>query len=140
MGPEIWEPDHLNSDHCKYFLEGILCLSRIFCTPFHAFADDNQIMESNKDIEQLKISMKLKLEVITKWLKDSGLVVNEKKTELCLFHKNPQPLVELQINNDLIRSKNIINVLGITFDSQMKWEQQVSQAIKNSRQALHGVR
>ena len=39
--------------------------------------DDNQIIESNKDIEQLKISMKLKLEVITKWLKDSGLVVNE---------------------------------------------------------------
>ena len=83
--------------------------------------------------------MKLKLEVITKWLKDSGLVVNEKKTELCLFHKNPQPLVELQINNDLIKSKNIINVLGITFDSQMKWEQQVSQAIKNSRRALHGI-
>ena len=80
------------------------------CT--HSNTDIYTDLLINIDIEQLKISMKLKLEVITKWLKDSGLVVNEKKTELCLFHNNPQPLVELQINNDLIRSKNIINVLS----------------------------
>ena len=47
-----------------------------------------------------------KQEVISKWLRDFGLIVNEKKTELCLFHKSPQPLVELCINGELIRSKN----------------------------------
>ena len=29
------------------------------------------------------------MEMITKGLRDSGLLVNESKTEGCLFHKNP---------------------------------------------------
>ena len=31
-------------------------------------------------------------------------------------------------------------MLGITFDSMMKWDHQVSRAIKNSRKALHAIR
>ena len=50
-----------------------------------AFADDKQIMESNKNLETLIENMEQKLEMITKWLKDSGLIVNEEKTEICLF-------------------------------------------------------
>ena len=45
-----------------------------------------------------------------------------------------------KINNVNTRSKTTINVLGIQFDSQMKWEPQVSQAIKKVRKALHGIR
>ncbi len=56
-------------------------------TPLTAFADDKQIMDSNKNLEVLIMNMERKLEMITKWLKDSGLVVNEKKTEICLFHR-----------------------------------------------------
>ena len=48
--------------------------------------------------------------------------------------------MELYINGELIRSKNTVNVLGITFDSHMKWKHQVSQAVKNSRRALDGLR
>ena len=65
-----------------------------------------------------------KLESITKWLTESGLVVNEEKTELCLFHKSPQPLINITINNKQVKSKPAMNVLGITFDSMILMAQQ----------------
>ena len=109
-------------------------------TPFHAFADDNQIITSSHDINQIKTDMEAKLEIMTKWLRESGLIVNEQKTELCLFHKSPQAAIDIVINNVVVSSTNTINVLGITFDSMMKWDHQVSRAIKNSRKALHAIK
>ena len=70
--------------------------------------------------------MECKLKLMTKWLTDTGLQVNESKTEICLFHKNPQIQVELLFNNELFKSKNTINVLGVTFDSMMKWDYQIA--------------
>ena len=55
------------------------------------FADDNYYLEWNRDLCALVKDLEMKLEMITKWLRDSGLVVNESKTELCLFHKNDKP-------------------------------------------------
>ena len=66
---------------------------------------------------------------VTKWLKDSGLVVNEGKTEICLFYKSDHPPIEIRINDKLIKSKKTINVLGVLFDSKLQWCEQVSQAI-----------
>ena len=109
-------------------------------TNLTAFADDKQIMESNKNLEVLINNMEMKLEMITKWLKDSGLVVNEEKTELCLFHKRDHPSVEVTINGKIIKSKKCINVLGVLFDSKMQWIDQVSQAITKSKKALHGIK
>ena len=51
-------------------------------------------------------NMGKKLELITKWLRCSGLVVNEKKPELCLFHKNDQDQITIKLENSLIESKN----------------------------------
>ena len=67
-------------------------------------------------------------------------MVNEEKTELCLFYKTEQPTIELAISGKIIKSKKSINVLGIVFNSQMKWNQQVAQAINKSKRALHGIK
>ena len=67
--------------------------------------------------------------MLTKWLKDSGLVVNAEKTEICLFLKRDHPTVNLTITGKLIKSKKNINVLGVTFNSKLQWSSQVSQAI-----------
>ena len=41
------------------------------------FADDNFYLEWNSDLSLLIINLEQKLEMITKWLRDSGLLVNE---------------------------------------------------------------
>ena len=43
--------------------------------------------------------MQDKLETMTKWLKDSGLVVNETMTEICLFYKAQHNPVYILLNN-----------------------------------------
>jgi hypothetical protein len=53
---------------------------------------------------------------IIKWLKKSGLKVNDAKTDLCLFYKNDTTPVVLMLGDSLIRSKHEINVLGVVFD------------------------
>ena len=73
--------------------------------------------------------------MITKWLKDSGLLVNESKTEICLFHSNDQPLIQIRLQNVLITSKKYMNVLGVIFDSKLNWQIQTNHAIAKAKKA-----
>ena len=84
------------------------------------FADDNFIIKCNKFLPQLIDDMKQCLEMIIKWLKDSGLKVNDAKTEICLFHKSDVRVINLEINGITITSKLNMNVLGIIFDSKLQ--------------------
>ena len=61
------------------------------------FADDNYMPKVNSVLPQLIIDMEKTLEAMTKWLRKSGLVVNQAKTDLCLFYKKDQcPLTWVQ--------------------------------------------
>ena len=65
-------------------------------------------MESNKNLVTLIDNLERRLEMITKWLKDSGLVVNKEKTEICLFYRGDHEAVEIMINGQRIRTKKMI--------------------------------
>jgi hypothetical protein len=80
------------------------------------------------------------LEKIIKWLKGSGLKVNESKTELCIFHRSDNTDGSLLVDDVLIKSKNEINVLGITFDSKLQWGLQVSRAIVGANTSLQAIK
>ena len=68
---------------------------------------------------------------IIKWLKDSGLKVNDEKMELCLFYRNDFPPITISINLKLLTSKSTMNVLGVNFDSKLNWQNHVQTVIKN---------
>jgi hypothetical protein len=104
------------------------------------FADDNFIIEFNSQIKALIADLEMKLEMIVKWLKDSGLKVNESKTELCMFHRNDSRTITINIHNEQIISKKSMNVLGITFDCKLNWSDHVSNAIKKSNKSLCALR
>jgi hypothetical protein len=104
------------------------------------FADDNYIISWSTTKEKTLEILKNKLDKILKWLKDSGLKVNENKTELCIFHRNETTEGQLQIGESLIVSKEDMNVLGMTFDSKLKWGPQVSRAIKGANKALQAIK
>ena len=68
---------------------------------------------------------------LTKWLKDSGLKVNEQKNEMVLFYKKDcLP----------IRSIDCMNVLGVKFDSKLQWSRHVSHTITRANGALNAIR
>ena len=78
--------------------------------------------------------------MITKWLKDSGLVVNESKTEICMFHKHDQQKIKINVCGTEIMSKHFINVLGVTFDSKLNWSMHVTNVISKAKKSLYALR
>ena len=70
----------------------------------------------------------------------AGIVVKDEKTEICLFHRQDHPMVNVRVNKKQVTSKRSINILGILFDSKLQWNGQVAQSIRKSKQALHALR
>ena len=54
-----------------------------------SFADDNHIIGDDPNLARLIEDTKKKIE--TKQLRNSGLMVNEDKTEVCLYYKTNHP-------------------------------------------------
>ena len=108
-------------------------------TDLTLFADDNYALAWNKCKSTLLLEMKMKLELITKWLKDSGLKVNEGKTEMCLFFKKDLPPVSLILNGIILHSKDSMNVLGVAFDCKLNWQIQVQKTITKAKSSLHAI-
>ena len=104
------------------------------------YADDNFIVRWNSCIEKLIVDMQKSLESITKWLRDSGLMVNESKTEICLFHRSNIKIINVTINNITVKSTPQMNVLGVTFDSKMQWTEQVAISIKKANKSLLAIK
>jgi hypothetical protein len=104
------------------------------------FADDNFIVRWNSHRGSLIVDLESSLMNITKWLRGSGLAVNESKTELCLFHRLDQPSIAINLFNSTIISKKTMNVLGVIFDSKLQWSAQVSNAILKANRSLCAIR
>ncbi len=109
-------------------------------TPILSFADDSYNIVRNKNKIELVRDMEKTLEAITKWLRKSGLKVNQEKTDLCLFYKHDTAPVTIRLGDSLIRSKSEINVLGILFDSKLQWSNHVSKAISKANRALNAIK
>ena len=103
------------------------------------FADDNFVIRSNINLQALVAELENDLKVIVTWLRDSGLKVNENKTEICLFHRLDVRSVSVNVGANQITSSSTMNVLGVSFDSKMQWSSQVSNTIKKAKSALHAI-
>jgi hypothetical protein len=103
------------------------------------YADDNYVMKiyTNKNIVLRQV--KNSVEVILKWLKDSGLMVNESKTELCVFHRSQRTRINMTIGEHTVKSKRSMTILGIIFNENLTWSEHIEQAIKNSKKILHAI-
>ena len=103
------------------------------------FADDNFPLLSNSNLTNLITEFEIKLAHISKWLKDSGLKINENKTELCLFHRNVHANITISLNGINITSKPSMNVLGVQFDSKLDWSDQVNKTINKAKITYHAI-
>ena len=75
------------------------------------FADDNFPLASHSDLITLISIFEEKLRLITKWLRDSGLKINEVKTEVCLFHRNDHAPIVVQTVSFGLRPNNMLGKL-----------------------------
>ena len=81
-----------------------------------------------------------KMENAIGWLKMSGMKINTLKTEICIFHRRNMLVMDVELLGLVVKSRNIMNVLGIRFDSRLKWNEHVDMAIKGANASLYGIR
>ena len=73
-------------------------------------------------------------------MKESGLKINEAKTEACVFSRADTVPIVISVNNAMVKTKTEINVLGVLFDSKLKWGPQVQRALQKADKALNALR
>ena len=157
---EIWLRNRLFyvqvADHTSFFhkinsgtIQGSILgpiLYAIYVAPLYDiskisnFADDNFALTQSKNKISCMDLMETKLKLIIKWLKDSGLKVNEAKTEVCLFYRKDTPQVVITVSGIRVKSKDHMNVLGITFDSKLTWANHVAIQTNKANSALHAIK
>ena len=108
--------------------------------PHYAFADDSYILRWKNSLPELICDIEKSLGAITKWLRDSGLKVNQAKTDLCLFNRHDTAPVMITIDGCIVHSKRTINVLGLVFDSKLQWADQVASTINKANRALNAIK
>ena len=77
------------------------------------------------NMNQLLVNLKTKLDLMMKWLQQSGLKRNGEKTELCIFSRTDSAPITLITNNTPIISKPSMNILGVQFYSKLTWVEHV---------------
>ena len=78
----------------------------------------------------MHVDFEKELEMIIKWLKDSGLQTNASKTEICLFQHNDQPVRSINAMAQQIKTKKSTRLFGQIFDCKLNWPEQVANSIK----------
>jgi hypothetical protein len=77
---------------------------------------------------------------VANWLKSSGLKVNDSKTEVCIFHRKTKTVVVIELDGCLIKSKQKISKLGMVFDCQLNWDEQINNSIRNANRSLFALK
>jgi len=117
------------------FIRPLLQMSGIL-----AYADDNYIAETSKNIDDLKRKLSIKVTEVNDWMKQSGLSVNVAKTELVFFHRNLKISESITIDNLTVHSKDSMKILGIWFDCNLTWSCHVHKLIESIKKECYGLR
>ncbi len=73
------------------------------------------------------------LKLITKWMRESGLKVNQSKTEVCLFYKpDCVPVVIKRGESNIVRKKSM--------NSKLQWIDYIAKVIAKSNQSLNALK
>ena len=104
------------------------------------YADDNYTVEIGIDVDETIGKVKKKVETLMTWLKDSGMQVNSKKTDFCIFHRKDVAPKDIVLLNEIIKSKKEIKVLGVTFDSKLNWHSHVCSTILKCKKTLQAIK
>jgi len=104
-----------------------------------AYADDSYAIVASKTKEQVTTEIGTVLTEMTIWFKNSGLKVNETKTEIAVFFKTNTCSEEVIVNAQMIKTKNVIKVLGVMMDTTLSWHKHVTAAVSKMQSKIHAI-
>ena len=108
------------------------------CSVFH-FADDTNLLFSNKNPDILHKNINAELKILFDWLCANRLSLNASKTEFIIFRPpryNLNKRVTLKLNGVTIFESPKIKYLGIILDSRLSWKHHVNELCKKLGRTL----
>lgn len=111
---------------------------------FHLYADDTIIICSCDSTQELKLSLEQDLKDISNWLKLNKLTINTSKTEV-IFFGNKSRLkscndVAIRYDGIPLVSKSKVKYLGVVFDKNLSWKNQIKSLVGKSYHKLSKIR
>jgi len=106
-----------------------------------SFADDTYVSVADCDINSIKRRLEHIMTKHDTYLNTIGMVTNVSKTELILFSRKPlMDNPSIVVKGMEIKPKPNMKVLGLMFDSNLKWETQMDKIKNKARYILLKMR
>ena len=108
------------------YINDLYCVSDLLY--FIIFADDTNILLSNKDINTLYNDMNSELVSVAQWFNANKLSLNIKKTNYMLFSKSVRKsghTNDVYIGRNPISMVNTTTFLGVMLDNNLSWKEHI---------------
>ena len=115
-------------------------LEEVLPYPIPTYADDSNGIISSNTLSEAEEQFEDNIVKHIEWLKDSGLVVNESKTEVMVLHRKHKLKTSIRIGNNTMDTKTEMKILGLTMDQNLKWSKHVEKVTQIGKRSLHGLR
>ena len=105
----------------------------------HHFADDTNLLCSDKDPAIIRLKLNEDLKLIFEWLCSNRLSLNVSKTEFIIFkppRKNLKERITLKLNGVTLYESNTIKYLGIIMDDRLTWKHHISELSKKLSKSI----
>ena len=103
------------------------------------YADDNYLFGCGITEKEAVENCLKETELAMKWFLNSGLCVNKKKTEVCVFHRNDSRIKDVNLGNEKVGVMKSIKILGLIFDSKLNWYSQAMCAIEKANKTKQAL-
>ena len=121
-------------------------LPSVIETPSIQYADDTTLHRSCTKKEMLEnvISLERDLMQLSTWSTDNGLIFNDDKLQMIIFHK-PRSLPAdrsylVRSNGHSIKQESTVKLLGVMVDQNLSWTDQINHVIKSAQSNLQVIK
>ena len=101
--------------------------SIMYSNPRH-FADDTNLMITNKSLKKIRKKLNSDLKSLSRWLRANKISLNAGKTELIIFRHPMKPIdydLKVRINGKRLYESVFVKYLGVLIDPYLKWNYHV---------------
>ena len=100
------------------------------------YADDNSPYNTSKDSESVISHLENEAKLLLQWLQNNAFKANPDKSHLLL---NSIDDISAFIGGHEIKNSNVVKLLGISIDNELKFNEHVSKLCKKAGQKLHAL-
>jgi ribonucleases P/MRP protein subunit RPP40 len=101
------------------------------------FADDSAVYMGHRNIKHLVDNIQQSVNTIHNWCNENGFKISLNKTTAVLFTKKKHlPVININIDQNVIKMDNKAKFLGIIFDRKLTWKPHIEYIIERCKKKI----